>query len=135
MTDATRDIDKAVDGLVQLHQRLLSCFQSPTGYAPPRRPKWFVPTMAECRAVLDAMVTLERLKAATTKQAWEDARQIAFDQQCDSPEHNGDWNDACLHITEKLEERALARIEARSDATGTGAAEGRELDKLQRTNP
>ena len=58
------EIDKAVDGLVILHRRLLSCFQSPTGEPLPRRPQWLEPTRADCDAALNAAVTLERIKAA-----------------------------------------------------------------------
>jgi hypothetical protein len=63
MKQDTGALDNAVSGLVELHQRLLGCFTSPTGIAPPRRPKWLEPTKADCDAALYGMVELERAKA------------------------------------------------------------------------
>jgi hypothetical protein len=57
------ELDAAISKLCVLHRKLLACFTSPTGIAPPRRPKWLEPTMKDCDAALDGMVALERAKA------------------------------------------------------------------------
>jgi hypothetical protein len=57
------ELAEALSKLTALHQRLLGCFTSPTGVAPPRRPRSLQPTMDDCKAVLVGMIALERAKA------------------------------------------------------------------------
>jgi hypothetical protein len=57
---AERKPDDLIGRLCELHRRVLSCWQSPTGEAPPRRGRAMTPEFNDASTIIFATVELER---------------------------------------------------------------------------